>query len=241
MQTDKDFTQEDEDRLNPCHQISIASALRFISNPVRCCRHIHYLIQELNKLIEQKRGGSDEKNLYHGETWELLARRWTKIEKEFLNTKTNVFNISKVPDIYDCIKYDLQHNKSTLQCPLTEELYTFAKNLADVVIPQEYGMTRAEKLTIAQGICAPLLRKIKADLQRNVDAETVENDEEDTINRLNPRYSSGVSSPGRHVRTRLYFTSESHVHSLLTIISEGGLVDVRFIVIVCLHFQIRLH
>ena len=33
-----------------------------------------------------------------------------------------------------------------------------------------------------------------------------------------------MSSPGRHVRTRLYFTSESHIHSLLTILTQGGLV-----------------
>jgi len=39
-------------------------------------------------------------------------------------------------------------------------------------------------------------------------------------------YSHGVSSPGRHVRTRLYFTSESHVHSLLTVLRYGGLLDV---------------
>ncbi|XP_035520446.1 inositol hexakisphosphate and diphosphoinositol-pentakisphosphate kinase 1-like isoform X2 [Morone saxatilis] len=32
-------------------------------------------------------------------------------------------------------------------------------------------------------------------------------------------------SPGRHVRTRLYFTSESHVHSLLSIFRYGGLLD----------------
>ena len=91
-------------------------------------------------------------------------------------------------------------------------------------LSQEYGMTCTEKLTIAQGICAPLLRKIRADLQRNIEAESDEDD--GSVNRLNPRYSSGVSSPGRHVRTRLYFTSESHIHSLLTILSEGGLVDV---------------
>lgn len=33
-------------------------------------------------------------------------------------------------------------------------------------------------------------------------------------------------SPGRHVRTRLYFTSESHVHSLLSMFRYGGLLDV---------------
>lgn len=40
------------------------------------------------------------------------------------------------------------------------------------------------------------------------------------------RYSRGVMSPGRHVRTRLYFTSESHVHSLLSIFRYGGLLNV---------------
>ena len=43
------------------------------------------------------------------------------------------------------------------------------------------------------------------------------------------RYSRGVSSPGRHVRTRLYFTSESHIHSLLTVLRYGGLLDVSLI------------
>ena len=40
------------------------------------------------------------------------------------------------------------------------------------------------------------------------------------------RYSTGVSTPHRHVKTRLYFTSESHIHSLLAILRYGGLVDV---------------
>ena len=50
------------------------------------------------------------------------------------------------------------------------------------MIPQEYGMTREEKLTIAQGICTPLLRKIKADLQRNIEDDE-EKCEEDTVHR----------------------------------------------------------
>jgi inositol-hexakisphosphate/diphosphoinositol-pentakisphosphate 1-kinase len=93
--------------------------------------------------------------------------------------------------------------------------------VADIVIPQEYGLTVQEKFTIGQGICTPLLKKIRADLQRNI-----EETEDESCNRLNPRYSDGVSSPGRHVRTRLYFTSESHVHSLLTVLRYGGLLNV---------------
>lgn len=89
------------------------------------------------------------------------------------------------------------------------------------MIPQEYGITTQEKLTIGTGICTPLLKKVKADLQRNIEEFGNE-----SVNRLNPRYSHGVTSPGRHVRTRLYFTSESHIHSLLTVLRLGGLVDV---------------
>ena len=62
-----------------------------------------------------------------------------KLERDFLG-KSGVFDISKVPDIYDCVKYDLQHNRHVLVSGRAEELYTYAKNMADVVIPQEYGM-----------------------------------------------------------------------------------------------------
>eukprot|EP00096_Caligus_rogercresseyi_P004244 TRINITY_DN1843_c0_g1_i3.p1 TRINITY_DN1843_c0_g1~~TRINITY_DN1843_c0_g1_i3.p1 ORF type:complete len:639 (+),score=149.02 TRINITY_DN1843_c0_g1_i3:189-2105(+) len=223
MQMSQDFTLEDEEKLNPCSQIAVANALKLIRNPAKCCYHIYKLIQVLNVDIKIKRQKLTDAELYHGETWELMARRWNKLEKDFLS-KNDVYDISKIPDIYDCIKYDIQHNRNILPSPEAEELYIYAKNMADVVIPQEYGMTRGEKLAIAQGICAPLLRKIRSDLQRNIEEDSFE-EECDTVNRLNPRYSSGVSSPGRHVRTRLYFTSESHIHSLLTVLSEGGLVD----------------
>ena len=45
--------------------------------------------------------------LFNGESWELLIRRWAKLEKDF-KMKNDRFDISKIPDIYDCIKYDLQ-------------------------------------------------------------------------------------------------------------------------------------
>ncbi|XP_031768246.1 inositol hexakisphosphate and diphosphoinositol-pentakisphosphate kinase isoform X7 [Galleria mellonella] len=222
MQVEREFTEEDRARINPCQSASIAAALQLVANPARCCAHVHALIQQLVRIVLAKRDDPKTKDtiLYHGETWELMGRRWGKIEKDFC-TKNKTYDISKIPDIYDCIKYDLQHNQHTLQFDLAEELYMYAKYLADIVIPQEYGLTMQEKLTIGQGICTPLLKKIRADLQRNI-----EESGEETVNRLNPRYSHGVSSPGRHVRTRLYFTSESHVHSLLTVLRYGGLLDV---------------
>jgi inositol hexakisphosphate/diphosphoinositol-pentakisphosphate kinase len=70
------------------------------------------------------------------------------------------------------------------------------------------------------------LRKLRADMQRNLLEEEEEEENKESVNRLHPHYSRGVSSPSRHVRTRLYFTSESHIHSLVSILRYGGLVDV---------------
>ncbi|XP_058985841.1 inositol hexakisphosphate and diphosphoinositol-pentakisphosphate kinase isoform X8 [Musca domestica] len=222
MQVDREFTAEDRAAINPNNSISINQALDFVKNPVECCNHVHSLIKELLIIISVKKDDPKTKDaiLYHGETWDLMRCRWEKIEKDF-STKSKLYDISKIPDIYDCIKYDLQHNQHTLQYDQAEELYIYAKYLADIVIPQEYGLTMQEKLTIGQGICTPLLKKIKSDLQRNI-----EEVEDESVNRLNPQYSHGVASPGRHVRTRLYFTSESHVHSLLTVLRYGGLLNV---------------
>ncbi|XP_022658520.1 inositol hexakisphosphate and diphosphoinositol-pentakisphosphate kinase 2-like isoform X2 [Varroa destructor] len=230
MQVDREFTEEDVERLNPTNAASIEQAMRFIKNPLRACEHVFELIQELTNVIKKKKD-DDKGTLYHGESWDLMQRRWAKLEKDF-KIKPDKFDISKIPDVYDCIKYDLQHNQHTLQFQHAEELYMYAKALADIVIPQEYGISRQEKLAIGLGVCAPLLKKIRADLHRNTDlgGEGGEGSEgnptqAESENRLNPQYSHGVSSPGRHVRTRLYFTSESHIHSLLTVLRYGGLVD----------------
>lgn len=63
-----------------------------------------------------------------------MLRRWSKLEKDF-KTKNGRYDISKIPDIYDCIKYDVQHNGS-LKLEDTMELYRLSKALADIVIPQ---------------------------------------------------------------------------------------------------------
>jgi len=73
--------------------------------------------------------------LYHGESWELMLRRWGKLIKDFL-PGVDGYDISKVPDIYDCIKYDLQHNMKILRFSEAEELHAKAKAMADIVIPQ---------------------------------------------------------------------------------------------------------
>ncbi|XP_004706648.1 inositol hexakisphosphate and diphosphoinositol-pentakisphosphate kinase 2 isoform X1 [Echinops telfairi] len=217
LQKDRDFTAEDYEKLTPSGSISLIKSMHFIKNPVKTCDKVYSLIQSLTSQIRHRMEDpkSSDIQLYHSETLELMLRRWSKLEKDF-KTKNGRYDISKIPDIYDCIKYDVQHNGS-LKLENTMELYRLSKALADIVIPQEYGITKAEKLEIAKGYCTPLVRKIRSDLQRTQD--------DDTVNKLHPVYSRGVLSPERHVRTRLYFTSESHVHSLLSILRYGALCN----------------
>ncbi|XP_059580947.1 inositol hexakisphosphate and diphosphoinositol-pentakisphosphate kinase 2 isoform X2 [Alligator mississippiensis] len=217
LQRDREFTPEDYEKLNPSGSISLIKSMQVIKNPVKTCDKVYSLIQSLTSQIRQRMEDpkSADIQLYHSETLELMLRRWSKLEKDF-KTKNGRYDISKIPDIYDCIKYDVQHNGS-LKLENTMELYRLSKALADIVIPQEYGISNAEKLEIAKGYCTPLVRKIRSDLQRTQD--------DDTVNKLHPLYSRGVMSPERHVRTRLYFTSESHVHSLLSILRYGALCD----------------
>ncbi|XP_074514982.1 inositol hexakisphosphate and diphosphoinositol-pentakisphosphate kinase 2 isoform X9 [Sebastes fasciatus] len=217
LQKDRDFADEDFDRLAPTSSVSLVNSMKIVENPVATCDQVYALIQSLTSQIRKRMEDpkSADLQLYHSETLELMLQRWSKLERDF-RMKNGRYDISKIPDIYDCVKYDVIHN-ATLGLEDTLELFRLSRALADIVIPQEYGINRVEKLDIAYAHCLPLVRKIQLDLQRT--------HEDESVNKLHPLYSRGVMSPGRHVRTRLYFTSESHVHSLLSIFRYGGLLD----------------
>ncbi|CAJ1050061.1 inositol hexakisphosphate and diphosphoinositol-pentakisphosphate kinase 2 isoform X7 [Xyrichtys novacula] len=217
LQKDRDFIEEDYDRLAPTSSASLVNSMRIVQNPVSTCDQVYALIQSLTSQIRTRMEDpkSADLQLYHSETLELMLQRWSKLERDF-RMKNGRYDISKIPDIYDCVKYDVIHN-ATLGLEDTLELFRLSRALADIVIPQEYGINKVEKVDIAYAYCLPLVRKIQMDLQRT--------HEDESVNKLHPLYSRGVMSPGRHVRTRLYFTSESHVHSLLSIFRYGGLLD----------------
>ncbi|KAM6980613.1 inositol hexakisphosphate and diphosphoinositol-pentakisphosphate kinase 2 [Aplochiton taeniatus] len=217
MQKDQEFTEEDFDRLAPTCSVSVVNSMKMVQNPVNTCDQVYTLIQSLTCQIRKRLEDpkSADLQLYHSETLELMLQRWSKLERDF-RMKSGRYDISKIPDIYDCVKYDVQHN-GTLGLEDTLELFRLSRALADIIIPQEYGINNVEKLDIAYAYCLPLVKKIQLDLQRT--------HEDESVNKLHPLYSRGVMSPGRHVRTRLYFTSESHVHSLLSIFRYGGLLN----------------
>ena len=194
-------------------------------NPQQVCKKVYELVRGLTDQIkgkcEEPGSNSSAPNLYHEESLDLMHHRWNKLEKDFYSD--DHFDISLIPDIYDCVKYDYLHNR-TVNLEGLPELYHTTKSLADIVIPQEYGITLADKLNISKNICNRLFKKIRADLQFNVQPEN--------MHRLDPSESRDIATPHRHVRTRLYFTSESHVHSVLAALRYGDLFKVKICLII---------
>ncbi|XP_016425339.1 inositol hexakisphosphate and diphosphoinositol-pentakisphosphate kinase 1-like [Sinocyclocheilus rhinocerous] len=180
MQKNKDFNEEDYSKLASTGSPSLVNSMEVIVNPVSTCDRVHTLIKSLTcqicKRLEDPK--SADLQLYHSETLELMLQRWSKLERDF-RMKNGRYDISKIPDIYDCVKYDTQHN-SSLGLEDTLELFRLSRALADIIIPQEYGINKAEKLDIASAYCLPLVKKIQLDLQRT--------HEDEAVNKLHPLY-----------------------------------------------------
>ncbi|VDM72718.1 unnamed protein product [Strongylus vulgaris] len=214
--------------------------MEFIKNPKKMCHEIAGYVQRMCDIINHNKYSRPNRTLYLNETWDLAERRWGKELREFRRENKGgdvEYDISKIPDIYDNIKYDMEHNPDLCidNEGEFERMYLCVKNMADIVVPQEYGIRKENKICVAQRVCTPLLKKIRNDLHRCI--ESSEEDESQT--RLDPRIkrimislsvgqqaSQGIATPLRHVRTRLYFTSESHIHTLMNLIRYGGLCSV---------------
>jgi inositol hexakisphosphate/diphosphoinositol-pentakisphosphate kinase len=146
LQTDRDFVPEDYQNLNPSGHRSINNAMEFIRNPRKMCHEIAGYVQRMCEIIRWHNHNinNSDRTLYLNETWDLAERRWTKELREFRKPNKNGnensydFDISKIPDIYDNLKYDMEHNPDL--CVNNEgefeRFYLCAKNMADIVVPQ---------------------------------------------------------------------------------------------------------
>ncbi|KIP08313.1 hypothetical protein PHLGIDRAFT_382020 [Phlebiopsis gigantea 11061_1 CR5-6] len=147
------------------------------------------------------------------EPW-LFRERWEKLFEDFCDVKQEKFDPSRVSELYDTIKYCALHHRTFLFAIFNEngarpedgqqpqdrrlhELYGRAKALFDLVAPQEYGIEPEEKEEIGVLTSLPLLRNVVGDL------ENARNNEECSLT--------------------LYFTKESHIHTLVNLVLLSGL------------------
>eukprot|EP00658_Telonema_sp_P-2_P052679 TRINITY_DN4091_c0_g2_i1.p1 TRINITY_DN4091_c0_g2~~TRINITY_DN4091_c0_g2_i1.p1 ORF type:complete len:837 (-),score=221.40 TRINITY_DN4091_c0_g2_i1:55-2565(-) len=85
-------------------------------------------------------GDEQPTSLYHDETPELFYARWKKLSDDFYNSKTDSYDISKLPDLLDNIKYDLMHNIPPFEEAPIWSLYEKTAAFAAFVVSQEYGI-----------------------------------------------------------------------------------------------------
>ncbi|KAF8165364.1 cortical actin cytoskeleton protein asp1 [Crassisporium funariophilum] len=143
----------------------------------------------------------------------LFRERWEKLFEDFCDVEQKKFDPSRVSELYDTIKYCALHHRTFLFSIFAEhgrtdphqpphdrkihELYGRAKALFDLVAPQEYGIDPDEKEEIGVLTSLPLLRNVVSDLEA--------------------ARNNGDSS------LTLYFTKESHIHTLVNLVLLSGL------------------
>lgn len=111
--------------------------------------------------------------LDNGETLRLMHSRWEKLYNDLWDDKKKAFDMSKIPDVYDCCKYDAIHTQRILGSGTTsgavlERMYATARSLAEFVCPSEYGLSRSQRLNIGCTICRNLVEKIGRDMKSTV-------------------------------------------------------------------------
>jgi inositol hexakisphosphate/diphosphoinositol-pentakisphosphate kinase len=186
LQLDIDVGRASEEELEqlvgPKEIDSIRSALSSLGNPRKALKRIHDLIKELIYRLEEmlsNLGSGDEAEskaesseefalsgvkLYKGETLLELTERWKFIFNRLYDEDEDTFDLSRIPDVHDNVRFDMLHNPHLGLTDILGQLYELAKNFADCVVPQEYGTTISEKRSVGLKICRGLLEKIKFDL-----------------------------------------------------------------------------
>lgn len=217
MQADVDLSDALIEAMVPSRQSSIVRALKQIGNPRRSLARIYSLIASIVLQLEDKvseMDNPDQPSLNGKETPRMMLERWRKLHKDFYDEETHTYDLSKVPDVHDAIRFDAIHNRKA-RLRNMDELLDLAKHFADSIVPQEYGIDAHTKRIIGAKTCQSLLDKIKRDL-------VIAASDDDVDMRYNLDLSHAADLPinslGRRVRSRLYFTSESHLHTLLNVL-----------------------
>lgn len=163
-----------------------------------------------------------------GQPYLIQLKRWKKIAADFVK-KDGTFDISKIPEICDNIKFDNLHNPELLNS-MRLDLLDISQQLCRVIVPMEYGVTTSDKIDVGLKIITPLLKKIEHDILWWLNDTDIKPKGTTEFGEERQWYKSGLDEAGlddrvrsswRHIRTRLYFTSASHMYTLLHTLKLG--------------------
>jgi len=222
---------------------SLLASLKEVRNPRKQLYKIHTTIGELLSQLDAMLAGDQEGTndtekvheggeglkessistqdalsgikLYKGESLVELTERWRLLYKKLYDDDDDEFDLTKIPDVHDNVRFDMLHNPHLGLTKTLGQLYELAKPMADCVVPQEYGISTEEKRSIGSTMCRALLEKIKHDL---IIAKTDSQVDLRYMIDLSHSADLAINTLGRRIRTRLYFTSESHLHTLLNVL-----------------------
>eukprot|EP00968_Pinguiococcus_pyrenoidosus_P017139 scaffold1667_cov258-Pinguiococcus_pyrenoidosus.AAC.13 len=139
LQADVDLTPSLIQAMVPNGQGSIKRALERIGNPRRTLARIYALVASIVLQLEDKvttMETPDESILNGKETPRMMLERWRKLHKDFFDEEQGSYDLSKVPDVHDTIRFDVIHNMSILPLKNTNELLELAQHFADCIVPQ---------------------------------------------------------------------------------------------------------
>lgn len=137
----------------------------------------------------------------------LFRERWEQHFKDLLDSEK--IDPSRISDFYDSLKYDALHNREFLQSMVTKQddgqsaellirsLFKSTQCLFAFLSPKEAGMSASEKLSVGAEIIGPLVQEIISELTAAIEKDTV--------------------------KTRVYFTKESHMVALMNVIMNSGI------------------
>jgi hypothetical protein len=160
--------------------------------------------------------------LYRGETVALLRERYRDAVADFGDQDAQRFE--KVPHIFDHLEYDWTHNQGSLpeaaRLALSEAL-PLCEALCDILVPLEVAMERraaANGTGTGSDHAGPLLNKLRWDL-RVASGANLGHDESEHLKKHEALYAAAAAATSASaepcVRTRLYFTHNSHLQGLL--------------------------
>lgn len=166
------------------------------------------LLQSRREIMKKKFEVLDvnaiQKDWCCSESPQLFKERWDRLFKEVCDVDRSSFDTNKISELYDSLKYDALHNRQFIEemfvnkseeadprAPL-RELYQKTKALFDYIAPREYGITNEEKLEIGFSTSVLLLQRLIDDLN--------------------------AAKTSEKPCIRMYFTKESHVHTLYNVI-----------------------